>query len=1002
MSRFLRFATPFALCALLIGPVRVGAQEPAYRPGELIVKFKRGVSGAARAAALGASAASVRSFGLARARRASLGASPLDQTAHVFLAPGVSPVDAAKALSAHPDVEYAEPNYLVSIDETFPDDPRFGEQYSLHNTGQTFGTADADVDAPAGWDVETGTRAVVIAIIDTGTDYNHPDLAANIWENEIEKNGSPGVDDDGNGVVDDVHGADFFNGDGDPMDDHSHGTHVAGIAAAVGNNGVGIAGMAWSARLMAVKFLGASGTGDTGNGILSIYYAVDNGADILNNSWGGSGASQALQDAIDYARANGVVVIGAAGNFNTDSLYRPGGLPGVIGVSSTDHDDLKSSFSNFGPYVDVAAPGTAILSTVLNSTYGFKNGTSMATPHVSGLAALLKSRNPSLSRFQIESLLLTTADDLGFAGWDTSFGNGRLNAGAALAALESGNVDFARAEISSPTHGTPVSGTFELIGSADQAGFARYTVNYKARSQTSWTLAHQSASPVTDGVLASIDVSALASGQYHFRVTSEDASGRRQSHVQELLVDNTPPTVVILDPDEGDNVGGTITVVVDASDSSGISHVELYIDGELFGVKTTPLYNFEWDTFLVDEGTHTLLARGYDVVGLLTTDTVTVNVVRVDESSPTVTITNPAPGQEVTGTIPVRATATDNFGVDRVEFRVDGVLAATDAEAPYEFSWNASAETLGSHDLRATAYDAAGNSDSDEIAVTVTDTDSIPPEVAITAPAAGATVSGLVDVTVSAVDNVGVAKVTLLVDEQPVGEKTAAPYAFEWDSSGRSGVVRLLARAEDGAGNVSYASITVTADNDDTEAPTVSISQPGSLARVRGTVEIRVAAADNVGVTLVQYFVDGALRGSHAGAPAVFEWNASAERVGTRILEAKAFDAAGNSAVAAVQVDVAPPAEALPRFRNLFNPAAGEVMTVPFVLETAGRAELVIYDRRGAVVRRLLNETRPAGEHVVDWDGRNDEGGDAASAFYLLVLKRAGDSPVTRKIFLVR
>jgi subtilisin family serine protease len=248
-----------------------------------------------------------------------------------------------------------------------PDDTYFGNLWGLHNTGQTGGTPDADIDAPEAWELTTGSSDVVIAVIDTGVAYDHPDLTDNIWTNTGETSCSDGIDNDGNGYVDDCHGWDFIGDDNDPTDYNGHGTHVAGIIAAVGNNNTGISGVMWQAKIMPLRFLGVNGIGTTADAVSAILYANAKGAHVINNSWGGSGYSQTLKDAID---ASSAVIVCAAGNNskNNDSVpFYPAGYTSsnLIAVAATNHDDALASYSNYGVNsVDVAAPGSSIYSDV--------------------------------------------------------------------------------------------------------------------------------------------------------------------------------------------------------------------------------------------------------------------------------------------------------------------------------------------------------------------------------------------------------------------------------------------------------------------------------------------------------------------------------------------------------------------------------------------------------------------------------------------------------------
>jgi subtilisin family serine protease len=373
---------------------------------------------------------------------------------HVKLRKGMSVEKAIAIYQAEPDVEYAEPNYLVTI-QTVPNDFYFNYLWGLSNTGQTGGTAGADIDASRAWDITNGSNDVIIAVIDTGVDYTHSDLSQNMWVNLAEYNGAPGVDDDGNGYIDDIHGINTFDHINGSMDDHGHGTHVAGTIGAVGNNSMGVAGVNWNVKIIPCKFLGSDGYGYTDGAIECLEYIralKEKGINIIatNNSWGGGGYSQALYDAIDAQRRSDILFIAAAGNDNMDTnLYDfyPAGypLPNLLSVAATDPNDSKAWFSNYGRRtVHVGAPGTDVVSLRAAGTdmYGDGNhfippgnsstqyyrasGTSMAAPHVTGLAALIKSQNPSKSWIEIKNLILSGAEEeIPFYGGTIA---GRINA----------------------------------------------------------------------------------------------------------------------------------------------------------------------------------------------------------------------------------------------------------------------------------------------------------------------------------------------------------------------------------------------------------------------------------------------------------------------------------------------------------------------------------------------------------------------------------------------
>lgn len=344
--------------------------------------------------------------------------------------------DAIDRIAALKGVEYVEPDFVVRADAV-PNDPSFGLLWGMQNTGQTVnadpGIAGADARATGAWDVLVGNPGFVVAIIDSGTLLSHPDLAANIWTNPGEIAGN-GIDDDANGYIDDVSGYDFFSIDNNPSDG-GHGTHTAGTVGAVGNNGIGVAGVAWNCKIMPLRFLGPTG-GFTSDAILAIQYAVQKQVKVSNNSWGGSASSQPLFDAIAAARSFDHLFVASAGNnaANSDSLpsYPAAyNLDNIISVAATDNNDARATFSNYGPAsVDLGAPGVNVLSTY-GTSYAYLNGTSMAAPHVAGVAALVFMQNPSMSYTQVKARILGSVRPIAsLTGLCVS--GGVLNAAAAL------------------------------------------------------------------------------------------------------------------------------------------------------------------------------------------------------------------------------------------------------------------------------------------------------------------------------------------------------------------------------------------------------------------------------------------------------------------------------------------------------------------------------------------------------------------------------------------
>jgi subtilisin family serine protease len=374
---------------------------------------------------------------------------------------GVNILDAVEAFDKDLSVEYAEVNGIgFAASQVFPNDADFGLQWGLHNTGSNPpphpGKSDADIDAPEAWDLEKGDSSVTIAIIDKGIDWTHNDLSANIWLNPGEDAWSNpndpstgnGIDDDLNGFTDDWKGWNFIidNGNSQDQSSDSHGTHCAGIAGAVTNNNIGIAGVSWNSKLMAVRAMHNTGTIYWSDGGPAIIYAADNGADIISMSFGGTGSNSTLKAAVDYAYSSGCVLVAAMGNQAGPVTHIPAAYSNTIAVGATDNDDTRAKpgdwsnpneGSNYGNHIDVIAPGSWIYSTLNNNQYGYKNGTSMATPMVAGLAALLLSRKPSLTNVQVRDLIRQYAEDeVGDSedtpGFDKYYGYGRINADKSL------------------------------------------------------------------------------------------------------------------------------------------------------------------------------------------------------------------------------------------------------------------------------------------------------------------------------------------------------------------------------------------------------------------------------------------------------------------------------------------------------------------------------------------------------------------------------------------
>ncbi len=402
------------------------AAKPEAVPGELVVRLK-GVSSAGRvqAAVIGALQDQMGSGAVV-----DIEAFQTDTSLHkIVLGDAKNTRQAILALSSRPEVEIAEPNYIYRMigdaesdipnTAAAPNDPELTRLWGMFNTGQVDSSGQAgkegsDIGVFPLWQKGiTGSKSVLVAVIDTGMDLTHPDLKDNLYTNPKEIAGN-GKDDDSNGFVDDVHGWNFATGSNNPNDDQDHGSHVSGTIGAKGNNGVGVVGVNWNVSILPVKFLDANGSGSLANAVESINYARKMKVKIMSNSWGGGGFSQTMLKAIQDAKKDGILFVAAAGNdgsSNDTSPTYPASYvsDNVLAVAAIDNQEQLASFSNYGKSVHVAAPGVRVYSTVKGGLYNTFSGTSMATPHVSGVAALLLSKEPGLTYAQVKDRLIKTS-----------------------------------------------------------------------------------------------------------------------------------------------------------------------------------------------------------------------------------------------------------------------------------------------------------------------------------------------------------------------------------------------------------------------------------------------------------------------------------------------------------------------------------------------------------------------------------------------------------------
>ena len=469
--------------------------------------------------------------------------------------------------AVHPLIEAIEFNYIrqTQASEIIPNDPRFEEQWNL-----------SLIDMPGAWAIEKGDPEVIIAVVDTGFDYTHEDLASQTWVNagEIPDNG---IDDDNNGYIDDVNGWDFSeppksdgngksqNGDNDPIDESGHGTHVAGIVGAAVDNDLGISGIAWNCTLMPIRGAGVRGIRDN-RSAAAIVYAVDNGARVINMSWGGRERSFVLRDAVDYAYARGVLMVAASGNGSEGASIFPAGYRKVISVAATEQHKQKFYQSNFGASIDIGAPGNVILSTHINNRYRPLSGTSMATAHVSGVAALIISKRPSLTHQEVRQILLSTTDPITES--PGLVGAGNLNAARALMASSS-----LKAHILSPEAHSGGSNQIEVIGTAGGFKFDTWQLLYGPSAvPTAFQPIHApSQQQKINETLLVWETSSVAEGIYTLRLEVNSVEGTVLRDEVVVSVDRTPPQVQNVTVQNQITRGNYVTIVSWSTDDFTIN-----------------------------------------------------------------------------------------------------------------------------------------------------------------------------------------------------------------------------------------------------------------------------------------------------------------------------------------------------------------------------------------------------------------------------------------------
>ncbi len=591
---------------------------------------------------------------------------------------------AVARLQHDPDVQFAEVDRLMPAAGT-ANDPSFASEWHLTMIG-----------APTAWNFASGT-GIKIAILDTGVDGTHPDLAAQM-----------------------VPGWNFYDNNSNTSDVNGHGTAVAGAAAAATNNGVGVASVAGGAKIMPVRIADPTAYALWSTVAQGLTWAADNGARVANISYQGASASSTIQSAASYFRSKGGVVYVAAGNTGAIDNTAPTGLMTV--VSATLENDTIATWSTFGSFVDISAPGNNILTTNRGGGYGYWWGTSLATPVVAGTAALILSERPALTPAQVDAALTSTATDRGAPGYDIYYGAGRVNAAAALQQVANMNLPPPAdttpptAAIASPTGGT-VAGTVNVsVNASDNVAVVRVELRVNGTlvatdAAAPWQFAWNSAS--------------VANGTVSLTAAAYDAAGNTKVSAPVVVTvanpvipppDKTPPSVSIASPTSG-SVSGSVVVSINAADNVGVTRVDLLVNNVTVGTTNVAPYKVTWNTAGYPSGTTTLKAMAHDAAGNSTTSaSVSVTVQAggsgtADTQPPVVRITNPVNGSVVSASVAIKTGVTDNSGAAGVTQRlyIDGVLKATVKGGSLSYTWNAKKVATGTHTILATATDAAGN-----------------------------------------------------------------------------------------------------------------------------------------------------------------------------------------------------------------------------------------------------------------------------------------------------
>lgn len=575
------FAISFMMIyALIIGAsgAMAGNGHPQFVADELLVQFNAGIS-------------AEKAKGLLHSH----GTTTIDENTPIRVRRIKVPEQAREAVKAalakNPNVSFVENNFIAE-ENAVPNDPSYTSQWHLPK-----------ISAPAGWDIETGTTDEPIAIIDSGVDPTHPDLSGKL-----------------------IAGWNFLTASSDTRDLKGHGTAVAGSAAAGSNNGIGVAGVAWANPIMPLVVSSPTVSASYSNIANAITYAVDMGVRVINISLAGSSSSSTLQAAVNYAWNNGAIVFAAAANYTTSTPYYPAACDNAIAVSATTSSDTLASFSNFGNWIDIAAPGASILTTNTGGGYGSWSGTSFSSPIAAGLGALIWSVRPELTNAQVVTIMTQNADDLGTAGFDTAFGYGRINVikslTAALNTTPQPDTTVPTAAIIAPSANSIVSAAVAVTATATDNTAVASVELYIDNSlfETSYS----------EPYVFAWDTTRNTDGSHALKVVAKDLAGNQKTStlvtvtVQNAAADTTTPVVTITSPTSGAAIGSAVIINATATDNDKVSKMEIYVDGKLMTTSTTASVSYRWNSKKASVGTHIIMVNAYDASGNKGTASVSV------------------------------------------------------------------------------------------------------------------------------------------------------------------------------------------------------------------------------------------------------------------------------------------------------------------------------------------------------------------------------------------